>query len=252
MFFILSKTLYYLTMPAVWLLLLAAATVWLRSPAIKKRLKLLLLALLVLFSNPYIINQLMKSWELPPRPLHDLRTYDVGIVLSGIVQTHQQPADRVYMQRGADRLLHALLLYKKGIIKKILITGGNYDKNVTPEAEQLKQVLLLAGVPPQDILVEPHALNTVENARFSAPILQQHFPGGKYLLITSAFHMRRALGCFWQVGIKAEPFPVDFYAVPKQTHWLLWVAPSEQSIALWGLFVHEIIGYIVYDILNYL
>lgn len=252
MFFILSKTLYYLAMPVVWLLLLAGAVVWARKAAVKKRLSFLLLCLLILFSNPFIINSLMRRWELPPRPLHTLGTYDVGIVLSGIVQPHQQPADRVYMQRGADRLLHALLLYRKGFIKKILITGGNYDPNVTPEAYQLKEVLLLAGVPPEDILVEPRALNTVENARYSAPLLQKYFPDGRYLLITSAFHMRRALGCFRQAGIEATPFPVDFYSTPKQTHWLLWIAPSEQSMALWGVFIHELIGYIVYDILDYL
>lgn len=252
MFFVLSKTLYYLAMPAVWLLLLAAAVLWVRRPIVKKRLSILLLCLLLLFTNPFVINQLMRRWELPPRPLHELPSYDVGIVLSGIVQTHQQPADRVYMQRGADRLLHALLLYRKGIIKKILISGGNYDSTVTPEAEQLKQVLLLAGIPAKDIIVEPYALNTVENARYTAVLLRDHFPQGRYLLITSAFHMRRTLGCFRQAGIEADPFPVDFYSTPKQTHWLLWIAPNEQSIALWGVFIHELIGYIVYDILNYL
>lgn len=252
MFFLLSKTLYYILMPATWLLALTVLILVVRSTKKKRRLSLLLLILVLVFSNNFLANWLMQCWEVPAVNLSQLESYDIGIVLGGIVQTYQTPNDRVHLQRGADRILHALLLYRKGYIRKILISGGNRDPNVRPEALQLKSILLLAGVPEADILCEERSINTYENAQFAAEILRKKFAGQRYLLITSAFHMRRAVACFAKAGVDVSPFPTDFYAVRRQNYWLQWIAPSEQALALWGVLIHECLGYIVYDILDYL
>ncbi|MGB4399127.1 MAG: YdcF family protein, partial [Daejeonella sp.] len=110
--------------------------------------------------------------------------------------------DRVFFGKGADRVVHAIQLYKAGKIKRIIISGGSgalVGKKV-PEAEHLKKVFLFSGVPDSVLYIESESRNTVENARFSKRLIDSLQLQPKFLLVTSAFHMPRAMGCFQKAG----------------------------------------------------
>src|SRR5699024_6082081 len=118
-----------------------------------------------LFGNNFIINALFSQWEIPPTPFDAIEgQYDVGVVLTGITNMRIEPRDRVYFQKGADRILHAIELYKRGKIKKILITGGTGSLTHPDllEADNLVRTLQLFGVPEEDMIIENQSRNTYE------------------------------------------------------------------------------------------
>lgn len=251
MFFILSKTLFYLLMPLTWILLSFGLSLWLKSPAKKSLFRRLGFGFLLFFSNPLFINEALLLWEIPPTKVANLPNYDVGILLTGISNAQKKPADRLYLNKGGDRLTHTLMLYKMGKIKKILISGGHYLSTDIPEAQEIRRILLWAGVAERDIILETKSLNTRENAKFSAEILQKNFPKQSYVLITSAFHLRRAKGCFQQAGIQTDAFSVDFYSQNRSLMPTYWLIPNEKSLYYWYVLSHEVLGYVVYKILGY-
>lgn len=251
MFFILSKTLFYLLMPLTWILACFLASLWVKRASRKKRFFRLGLGLLLFFSNPFFANEAFLAWEVPATEIKRLKSYEVGIVLTGISNAQREPKDRLYLNKGGDRLVHTLQLYKVGKIKKILISGGHFFENDIHEGKEMKRIFVLAGVNENDIILEDKSLNTRENALFSAQILKEQFAGQSYLLITSAFHLRRAQDCFKRAGINADAFSVDFYS--QNRTWLPshWLVPNEKSLYYWYVLIHEILGYLVYKIVGY-
>jgi len=230
-------------------------SIFLKNRKYKRWFFFLGIGLLLLFTNEFLANGLLRWWEVPPVEFNEMReTYDVGIVLSGVTSSKKEPNDRVHFSAGADRVIHTFQLYEKGIIKKILVSGGSGDlaDQSYSEAENLYRIFQLFGVSEQDIIVEADSKNTRENALFSAEILNRSFPQGEFLLITSAFHMRRSAACFDAVGIAADPFSTDVRTV--DAYYLLpyfWM-PGAGAIGNWTILFKEIAGYIVYALIGYI
>lgn len=255
MFFILSKTVSHLFMPLTLIvgsLLLAQV---LRNLKWKKRLRYFGLGLLIICSNPFLTNSVLKLWEVGPLSM-DLVTPKpaVGIVLTGVTKKEKKPQDRVYFYEGADRVTHAIQLYKTGKIEKIIISGANSNlfKPGIKEAQQLEQVFLLCGVPPQDLVIEDESRNTHESAIAVAKILKSQFPENHYLLITSAFHMRRSLACFSKAGVLADGFSTDFKTSDEPPSLGSFFIPSSASLGQWHILVREWMGFVAYFIAGYI
>ncbi len=253
MFFYLSKILDFLLQPIVWILILMAIGLFWKKREKRKFYLIAGFGLLLVLTNPFLINEAWLAWEKPPVPIKELPVYDCGIVLTGITYGTKSPHDRVYFKKGADRIMHALLLYRKGLIKNILITGGSgaITQRYATEAEELKKILLQASVPDSVILVENKSRNTRENAIFTAELLKKHPDLKKNLLITSAFHMRRSEGCFKKAGLHPNIFPADFYSTDRMFHPEALLIPQEQVLAEWSILLHEIVGFLMYKIMGY-
>ena len=254
MFFLLSKLLDFVLLPTVWLaaLLLAALLArpagswrgrWLRALAI----------VFVLGTNDALVNEALLAWETPPVPLAAVAPADAAVLLTGVTVGEKSPHDRVYLNRGGDRFTNALWLYRAGKVRYIVITGGSgaVTKRVGTEAAGLRTLLRLAAVPDSAILLEERSRNTRENALFTKQLLAR-YPGIKSLvLVTSAFHERRALGCFAQVGLHPVPFPADFRSTDRQLTPDYWLVPDADALARWSLLLHELAGYWVYRLAGY-
>lgn len=195
----------------------------------------------------------MRLWEIPTIKESDMKGYDVGIVLGGMV-SYDSHLDRLQFSKGSDRILQAIQLYEDGIIDKILITSGSGSITYADikEAPLIKRYLATLEIPEDDILIESESKNTHENALFSKPILDKEAPHGKYLLITSAFHMRRGVGCFNKVGIKVTPFSTDRYSGgPRRWSLDFLLVPNIDAFQAWNVLIHEMTGYLVYKIAGY-
>ncbi|TAE47180.1 MAG: YdcF family protein [Cytophagales bacterium] len=254
MFFIFSKTISTLLMPIFWLLTILIFALWTKNENKRKKAIKIFLLLLIILTNPFIINSLLLMWEIPPTPLKDVKKHDIGIVLTGITR-FKTPNDRTYFDTGADRIYHALVLYQQKKISKILITGGNIDifgEIKKSEAERLKDFLTDAGVPKNDIILEINARNTKENAKNTKEIIEKNYPKSTSILITSAFHLRRAKGCFQKAGVSVTPFSAGFYTQDLSEMGTGSLIPSEKSLYLWYVLTHEILGYFVYWGIGYL
>ncbi len=119
MFFVLSKTISYLTQPLSVIFLFWIASVFNKSEKWRKRLRYSALGLVLLFTNDFIANEVIGLYETPITPLSEIqKQYEWGIMLTGVTATNKVLNDRVYVSSSPDRVNHSFLLYKKGIIKK--------------------------------------------------------------------------------------------------------------------------------------
>ncbi|SNC64649.1 Uncharacterized SAM-binding protein YcdF, DUF218 family [Hymenobacter gelipurpurascens] len=254
MFFVLSKILDFLISPMLWFIGLLLLALLLRHTKWRNRLLVAAVGLALLLTNAALVNEALLAWEVPPVRLTSLGHHDAGILLTGITATRKSPHDRVYVAQGADRLLHTLWLYRAGRIRKIIVSGGSGDlagAKVRAEAQELTTLLRLAGVPQQDILLEKNSRNTRENALNTKALLARHPDIKSLVLITSAFHERRALGCFRAVGLQPAVFPASYYSSDRQTTLTYWLVPSDEAPRLWSVLLHEMVGYAVYRVLGY-
>ncbi|RYD70404.1 MAG: YdcF family protein, partial [Sphingobacteriales bacterium] len=85
-------------------------------------------------------------------------------------------------------------MYRKGKVRKILITSGNASltDNQIKEADLVQKFLRDICIPDSDVIIENQSRNTIENAKFSNQIIQKKFPDAKVLVVTSAWHVPRA------------------------------------------------------------
>jgi uncharacterized SAM-binding protein YcdF (DUF218 family) len=253
MFFALSKTLSYLAMPVVITALFLLAGLISRNACWSKRFRLTGTLLFFLFSNDFIANEVMGWWEIPATPFDSLRqTYTYGVLLTGVTSTDRHPDDRVYFNRGADRVFHTAELYKRGIIRHIIVSGGSgrLIAEGRKEARDVYKALLIMGIPPEHITVESASRNTYESAQAVGAMLRE--TGGKALLITSAFHMRRARACFRKAGCDLPVFSTDFYTHPR--YWLpdSFLIPSHEAWIIWHKLFKEWTGMVAYRVAGYL
>ncbi|NML64806.1 YdcF family protein [Hymenobacter sp. RP-2-7] len=256
MFFILSKLLLLAFSPGLWLLALLVAAMVAR-PAGRWRGRWLGAALLLLLlgGNNALVNSATLVWELPPVPLAAVAPADAAVLLTGITAEGKSPHDRVYLNSGADRLTNALWLYRAGRVRRIIISGGSNALHPVPgrtsEARQLSTLLRLAGVPPSAILLEERSRNTRENALYTKQLLASHPAIKSLVLVTSAFHERRALGCFAKVGLHPVPFPAGYRSTDPSQGLSYWLLPSLDALSRWGRLLHELVGYAAYKVRGY-
>lgn len=252
MFFVLSKTLNYLAMPLVWVVaLFVLAFVW-RNPVWKRRCLVSSFVLLLFFSNDFISNEVMMWWEPDAVPYASMtKHYEWGIVLTGVTSNDREPTDRVYFSHGADRVVHTVDLYKRGIIKKILISGGigRLVTDARREADELYDVMQLMGVPPEAMVVENESRNTHESAVRIKEML--HNDTSEKLLITSAFHIPRSLACFEKEGVKVDTFSCDFYSHPRYYTLDVLLIPKIDAIMNWQRLFKEWTGMVAYKVAGY-
>jgi len=253
MFFILSKILHFLVSPLSWIMLLFITALF-----IKKRRTTFIswaIVLLIIFTNPFLIDTVMGWWEVPSRKTSSVAApYDGGIVLGGAMRYYNSAMERPVYGSGADRLMQAIVLYKTGKIRKIILVGGSGFVTMQDPKESLilKDLLIKMNIPPEDILVETESRNTYENAVNVIAMIRQNNPGGKFLLITSGYHMRRSLACFSKGGLAVDAFSVDersgsgLYTPDKL------IIPEAENLETWDLLMHEWFGYITYRIAGYI
>jgi len=255
MYFIISKIFYFLLQPIVWIILLLLLSFLLKQHKIKFALSRIALVLLLLSSNKFLVNELMHWWEYDPVPIGELQPdYDGIVLLGGVTNPDVVPHDRVYLSGGADRITHTAQLYLAGYAPKIILTGGSGKLlgDEVMEADQMFQVLRLCHVPDKDMLVEPSARNTRENAVRVKSLMQSDSQFKRLILVTSGYHMRRALGVFKKQGIPVTPFPTDIKSKHTAYTFHDYIIPDVGAFLDFHIILKEIFGYVIYAVLGYL
>ena len=141
----------------------------------------------------------------PPRPVAEYPAADVIVVLGGGVQAPEGSCIYPDMNSAADRVWHAARLYHAGKAPMVVASGLN-------EVQAAAVLLHDLGVPENAIRIENESRTTRANAQNTAVLLKQ-LGAQRVLLVTSAWHMRRAMECFRQAGIKATPAATDHEAL---------------------------------------
>ncbi len=232
--------------PILWIFFLLLAAVVVKNQQIKKRLLVALLVTFLFFSNIWIITNLMAPFHDPPNPMQPNEIYEAGIVLGGIT-SYDRKSKEGYFNISSDRFIQTALLYKKGHIKKIIVSGGQngmLKEDDFSESAFIKRNLVDLGVPNQDIFIEEASRNTMENAQYCKVILKQLGLEKKpIVLITSAFHMQRANAIFKKEGIATRTYPCALSILPGSGKFrLYYLLPSTKAMDWWSTLLKEIVG----------
>ncbi len=248
MFFVLSKILFFLLMPVWWIAVLLIWSWLTKKPIVKKRLRIIVIVIVVVFTNPYLYRSLVAAWQTKATILPVNKTFEAGIVLGGF--SGYDKNNQGHFGSNVDRFIQTANLYHEGIIKKIIISGGNglLSQDGPPEAIFARTQFILNGVRDADIVMESRSRNTFENAAYSKHItdsLQLHPP---FILITSAIHMRRSLSVFKRSGFDCIPYPCDYKVVPEKLDPYNTIIPNVTLLNEWPQFLKEVIGLYVYKL----
>lgn len=200
---------------------------------------------LYLASTGLVADGLMATLERDQRPkaLSVMPKADMIVVLGGSTRGDTHWSSLGDLNEQADRLVHATELFKAGKAPRLLVSGGA-PRGARSEAELMEQLLGVMGVPRRAVLRESESRDTRDNARFSA-ILLRGKGVQRILLVTSAFHMRRARPLFEAEGFEVIPAPTDFQrlvSTPPVPRWL----PTVQDLQRSTIALREHVGYWVY------
>jgi len=215
MFFVLSKILGFFAMPSNLLISMGIAGVLLLCTRFRRLASWLVATSLVLIAVAGLSplgNVLILPLEQRFPPWHPTGGPPDGIVVLGGAISPEVSASRgvVALNEAAERITAAAALARRYPDARIVYTGGS-DELIggIPEAPFAVRELEDLGVAHDRITAEEQSRNTVENAVFSRLIAQPK-PGQRWLLITSAYHMPRAIGAFRAAGFPVEAYPVDW------------------------------------------
>ena len=249
MFFVFSKILICLLSPTFWVFILTILGLITKKPKLKKYSFRIAFIIFILFSNPFLLNQFARLWDVKERVLAPNVSYSSAIVLGGF---GSEDADKNgYFNTSADRFLQAIKLKTEGRVSHILISGGSGKLIPTAfrEGDWVLTQLRDLKIPDSAILVENRSRNSYENAVFSKTLLDSMHLKPPYVLITSAFHMRRAAAVFKKKGVDVVPFPCNYIAGRTETT-LSDFIPSGAALGTWEVYIKEVVGYVVYSFKN--
>jgi len=248
-FFFLSKLIWFFIQPpglVLLALLLATAGFLYRSRRLARRL---VIALTLAYGAACILpvgdlmilpleNRFAKPQQLPA-------TVEGIIVLGGAELNVLSGARGEPMLNGnAERLFAALDLARRFPEAQIVFSGGLGDpwNGIPPQSDIFRDVMLMAGVPEERLVLEGQARNTDENVLLLKQMVQPQ-DGQNWVVVTSAYHMPRAMGLFAKAGWKVVPWPVDYRGLPPM---LLPRTDLVEQVDVLNVAVHEWIGLVAY------
>lgn len=225
---------------------------------LQKIVLLLALILLLMAGNRWVALGLARSLEwryFPPDPLPQS---EVMIVLGGGTEALEPPRQIVEVNGAGDRLIYAAWLYKQGKAQHILVSGGLLDwtESKSTPAQDMATLLQMLGVPEQAIWLQPNSRNTYEDALYCAQILREKRIS-RALLVTSAWHMPRAVKLFQAQGLEVIPLPTDYNVTQAEWErlwggdpraWILGALPSVDHMSLTTKMLKEYMGMFTYEI----
>lgn len=171
---------------------------------------------LVVPAIPIVTWQLLRTVEraYPTLPIKEYPVADAILVLGGTVARVAPPRYEPE-EIGGSRLLPAVRLYKLGKARTIVVAGGDpydgLDGKTRSQAHDMKDVMIDMGVPSEAIFTEAASRNTEEDVIFSVKILKEQ-NARRVLLVTNAFHMKRAMTFGEKTGIEWIPVPTGHEA----------------------------------------
>jgi uncharacterized SAM-binding protein YcdF (DUF218 family) len=216
MFFVLSKTLALLFLPSNFLILLGLAGVALMLTRRKGAGAFVAALSIVLLTAASVL----PLGDLLGRALEDrFPEWDASrgapdgiVVLGGAIATglSQERGKPVIGDSGA-RIVALAQLARAYPNARIVYSGGDASLfgSEPPETNFAAPLLDYLGISRARVVLESRSRNTAENAAYTKELVTPK-PVERWLLVTSALHMPRAIGCFRKVGFSVEAYPVGW------------------------------------------
>ena len=239
----LNKILPIFASPLFLLILLAAANVFFR----RRWISFMIVVVIVVAANPILASRTGAYLEAGYSyvPVETVEPVDAVIVLSGMLTTIRDADGKIHHERDGsiDRLEAGLEFLQKGKADTLVLTRGFLPwSQGRPEGDVLKEIAVSRGIPAHKILLTEIAQNTDQEAAAIAKLLPKDH---RLALVTSAFHMPRALKVFRARGLTIVPHAVDFNHTGS-SFTIIDLLPSAGALAQNSRFVREMIGRLYY------
>jgi uncharacterized SAM-binding protein YcdF (DUF218 family) len=221
MFFYMAKGLWFLLQPSTLIALLigyGSILIWTGWARWGRRFVTIGAVLLLVAGLSPLGNVLILPLEDRfPRAGLDAPPPPTGFIVLGGVEDRLVGEARgaPALNEASERLVEAAMLARRFPEAKIAFSGGDagiFYKSGN-EAEGAQSLLEALGVGKDRLILETKSRDTYENAVYLKDLFTRSGelgPGKRWVLITSAFHMPRAMGAFRQAGFDVEPWPVDY------------------------------------------
>jgi uncharacterized SAM-binding protein YcdF (DUF218 family) len=247
MFFVLSKILTILTIPSHLLFFLAVVGVVLLATRFRKAGLRLLVATVLIRAAIWLLP-IGAALTLPLEMRFPSWTPAQGaptgvIVLGGVINPNLSAVHgQIALNGAAERLTSAVALARQYPNARVVFTGGNAQLiGGRAEGGFALRFFEQLGVPRERVTIEAQSRNTAENAIYCKRLIAPK-PGERWLLITTAMHMPRAIGAFRQAGFPVVPYPVHYQFGGWRALWRLgWGSMGATDAA-----VHEWLGLVAY------
>lgn len=236
-------------------------TFW-KQPKWAARAFALALTILLLASNTWVSQWLVRSLEWQHLPPTEFPLAEAIVILGGGIKPARSPRPWVELGEAGNRIIYGSHLYRQGKAPLLILSGGRVEwrGGGRPESTDMAEIAQAMGVPASAILEDPDSLNTYQNAVNVRKILDGKGLKGAILLVTSALHMPRSLLIFQHQGIKTIPAPTDFTVTQEdiaasQGSWqaaLLNLLPDSYHLQQSGKAIKEYIGLAVYRLRGWL
>ncbi|MFT5439018.1 MAG: uncharacterized SAM-binding protein YcdF (DUF218 family) [Alphaproteobacteria bacterium] len=217
--FILSKIFLFVINPGVWVacvLFIGTVLLWTRRKSLGRSIVTAMTVFLTLIAVLPVGQIMLGPLEnrFPATDKVDGQVHGI-IVLGGTISQHLtadrgQPA----LTDGAERLTEFVKLARDYPAAKLIFTGGSGKifGQALKETDTARLFFKNMALDIERVTFESESRNTLENARFSYRLMKPS-PRERWILITSASHMPRAMGVFRKAGWKPLAYPVDFHTL---------------------------------------
>ena len=221
MFFYLAKALWFLLQPSTLIALLigyGSILIWTGWARWGRRFVTVGAVLLLVAGLSPLGNALILPLEDRfPRADLDKPPPPTGFILLGGAEDRLVGTARhaPTLNEAGERIVETAILARRFPEAKIAFSGGDAGVLYKSDSEAVGAAALLTalGIPRERLILEASARDTYENAVFLKEELGKAGelgPGTRWVLITSAYHMPRAMGSFRAAGFNVEPWPVDY------------------------------------------
>ncbi len=254
MFFILSKILAFVFSPTVWAVSLLAYSLLTKNESRAKKTRISALVILYICCNSFLVDECFRAWEPTTPDIDKMNSrYEGAIVLGGIGDVDLR-LGKINFGHSGDRLFQTLPLYYQGRIKKLVFTGGSGSIEFPEKREGIfvQKYLRSIHFPDSAMVFESNSKNTFENAVFTKKILDSLNIKGSFLLVTSAYHMPRAMAVFKKAGYQnVIPYITNRSSGLRRFTFDHLLIPNPGALFSLELLIHEWVGYLVYKIKGY-
>ncbi len=222
MFFYLAKAVWFFLQPSAFVIFLILAGLLLKKTRFqrwgRRFIVIGIVGFLAIAFSP-LGRQLMIPLEdrfpqiKAENPIAEAAQPDGIIVLGGTI--HMRVSDQrgvPSIVSGAERIFEAVKIARKYPSARIILVGGpnTVGDNPTADSTVVKKMMIDLGIEPARLETETRSRNTWQNAEMAKQLAKPK-KGETWWLITSAYHMPRAIGCFRAAAWPVTAYPVDYF-----------------------------------------
>jgi uncharacterized SAM-binding protein YcdF (DUF218 family) len=256
MFFMISKTFWLIVSPTTLLMVcgligvgLLALTTWRRMATGFMVTSILGFMAFGASPLPFLILRPLED-RFPQLELADTAKVDGVIVLGGAIGYAR---DRIKFNEAGARMTETLVLARRFPQARIVFAGGLgmlVSNGIRTESDATRRLFGELGFAGERFIYEDRSRNTYENALYTQELIKPK-PGERWLIVTSAYHMPRAMGAFRAVGMNPIAYPVDYESEGKAGDYRPRIGGFAHGLRFSTLATKEWIGLLAYRVRGY-